>query len=66
MQIARRANSLGWGVYAAAYVNAGSLELEQGRPADARRHFAIALTLDGSNEAARQGLGAAHARLTRP
>lgn len=51
---------------AAAYVNAGSLDLTQDRPADARRHFAIALTLDPSNESARQGLATARGRSTQP
>lgn len=51
---------------ASAYVNAGSLDLAQGRAADARRQFAIALTLDPSNESARQGLANARGRSTQP
>ncbi len=46
---------------AGTYVNAGTLELEHGRAADARRLFAIALTIDASNDAARQGLAATRA-----
>jgi predicted Zn-dependent protease len=48
------------------YVNAGSLELEHGRPADARRHFAIALAMDLTSDAARRGLAAANEALRRP
>jgi len=48
------------------YVNAGSLELEHGRPDDARRHFAIALAMDLTSESARRGLAAAHEAIGRP
>jgi spermidine synthase len=48
------------------YINAGSLELEHGRPDDARRQFAIALATDISSDAARRGLAAAREALGRP
>jgi spermidine synthase len=48
------------------YVNAGSLELEHGRPDDARRQFAVALAMDITSEAARHGLAAARDALGRP